>query len=717
MERIAYILLLAILIWSPLAFGAVHAVSETIMCLAVFTASVLLATQSIVKDRKTGVRQFQCPATSFNLIFLLFFFYLLFQIIPLPESVVKFLSSEAVIVARKSSPASLAAISSPATGKWFSISAYSNPVRQSLILWVTYGLFFLAFTRVLNTRKRIETAAMAILILGCFETIYGMSQTFTGSDHIWWYRKPFHGSVTGTYVNRNHFAGLMEMVMILALLYAAALSERKKTNGSPPIRKRYVRARVSALLSGEQRFNKMNFVLFSGVVTGVGLIFSGSRGGMISAAAAILAAAVLFIIRKSHRRKGIIVLIALAIISIYAGPMGAEKVLYGFDFTQKDMETRERFWQETVRMWHNYPQVGSGIGTFQYVFPKYQSSSDTKKFVESAHNDWLQFLAEAGVVGILLLLGGIAFYFFHEIKTWKRRHNAFSVCLGIAPIAVFVTMAIHSLTDFNLRVPANFLMLTAICAIGYSAVQIENPRQTERRNVRHRSVPFRYKGVIVLSLFVCTVFWGGFWSVRRAVGESIYLSALSYLSDDPGKAVSSLEKAAAWDPTSSEYQYKFSLALQKLRHAELTKSQNDQASGEVNRRIIEALEEAVRLNPMNVEAHIQLAREYVHLWNQTYSVTKWMPASDLSMERAAFFAGEINPFIHYSMGDYWLMRSKTVTPASSTWEAMMAKARWHFQKNLQLEKGDDRKRMLEQIRKNIWVHYPDAEFVKRMIEE
>ena len=56
-----------------------------------------------------------------------------------------------------------------------------------------------------------------------------MGQTFSGYDHIWWYQKAAHeDAVSGTYVNRNHFAGLMEMVMVLAVLYAAALSVKSR---------------------------------------------------------------------------------------------------------------------------------------------------------------------------------------------------------------------------------------------------------------------------------------------------------------------------------------------------------------------------------------------------------------------------------------------------------------------------------------------------------
>jgi hypothetical protein len=129
------------------------------------------------------------------------------------------------------------------------------------------------------------------------------------------------------------------------------------------------------------------------------------------------------------------------------------------------------------------------------------------------------------------------------------------------------------------------------------------------------------------------------------------------------------------------------------------------------------LEQAVRLNPFKGEPHIRLAWEYTYLWQGTDAAERWIPAADLSMERAGFFAGENNPYLHIMMGDYWLMRSKTVSPGGTQWESVLARARWHYRKNLSLETGNDRKRMLDHIRRNVWFHYPDEVFLKRMMGE
>ena len=126
--------------------------------------------------------------------------------------------------------------------------------------------------------------------------------------------------------------------MVLAVLYAAALSVKSKRVVSSFGRKRHLRARLAELLSGEQRFNKRTFVLFAGVVSGIGLIFSASRGGMIAGAGGLLLIGLLFLMRREHRVKGWIVLVLFAVISIYALSMGVEEPLSRFESFYVSME-------------------------------------------------------------------------------------------------------------------------------------------------------------------------------------------------------------------------------------------------------------------------------------------------------------------------------------------------------------------------------------------
>ena len=97
------------------------------------------------------------------------------------------------------------------------------------------------------------------------------------------------------------------------------------------------------------------------------------------------------------------------------------------------------------------------------------------------------------------------------------------------------------------------------------------------------------------------------------------------------------------------------------------------------------------------------------------SDAKWIKAADVSMERAAYFVKKSNPYQHILLGDYWVMRTKMMSPADTEWEVFWSKARWHYRKNLSLESAHDRKERIKHIRGTIWSHYPDEAFVEKVL--
>ena len=521
MERAAFTLYLITLVLSPLLFGAVHTYAYTIMSLGVFTGSLLLVKKNIRREIKSGVYQFQLPETSLNFAFLTLFIFLIFQVIPLPDPLLRFLSPEALVVGKKSLTASGALISEGPVRHWFSLSPHYYPVRMSIIRWSVYILFFLGLTQVLNSQKRIELTIFLVLITGCFEALYGLAETYSGSQHIWWYKKAAYSrDVTGTYINRNHFAGLMEMCLLLAAAYAAALAGRKKKTRIISKHKASLRVRLSRYLSGEQRFNKRTLILFAGVVVGIGLVFSASRGGLISAAGAMLCMSLLFMLRKNHRRKGFIILFLFLIISVYAFHIGVDYPVGRFKSFHSTFEARTSYAQKTMDLFEDYKITGIGVGNFQYAYPRYQAAEDKGRFFRYAHNDWAQFLAEAGITGFCLLLVGMFYYVYRTMRLWRKRTDPFAICLGVAPLAAMTAMAIHSYSDFNLHIPGNCLMLAAIMAIGHSALHLERHHGRDKTLYRYRIMPLKYKGMLALLLILGFIVWNGFWTIRHFMAEA-----------------------------------------------------------------------------------------------------------------------------------------------------------------------------------------------------
>jgi O-antigen ligase len=734
MEKVAFLIYMAALVLAVLVFGAVHAYAYTTVFLGILVAAILVLVAKVDRDPSSRKLRIRFLKTALNPLFVLMFILLVFQTIPLPESMLRFLSLEALVVGKKSLPASEVLAAENPNGQWFALAPYGFPVRQSIMRWTAYGLLFWGLSQTLTSSRRIETAIFIVLITGCFEALYGLMQTYSGLEHIWWFKKTdYLRSITGTYVNRNHFAGLMEMGLLLMAGFAGALEGSSKKRPGAFAGKAPFRARVLAIVSMEELLAKRVLIVFSGVVMGIGLIFSASRGGMIAMAAAMLVMGVLFLARQKHRRKGLVLVLIFVLTAVYAAHIGIDYPLERFKSFDADFENRTRCAQKTLEMFENYRLMGIGVGNFRYAYPKYQAVEDKKVFFEYAHNDWVQFLTEAGIIGFGLLLCGVLYYIYQTIKIWSQRNDPFAVCLGLTPLAVMAAMAVHSYSDFNFHIPANCIMFAVILAVGHSALHLKRDYRPGKVHYQFFILPLKPKGFVVLLLLGGLVLWTGAWTVRHFVAET-YCNTVPNrtLNLDQNPSLTKIQKAIAWDGHNAAYWYKLAEENMRIRkigdrgpgaeNMDQRVKSGEQGAGDRSQDqrksqmgIVSALERAVELNPFNAQYHLLMGWEYSYLWREHDYHRNWLPAGDISMERAGYFAGEKDSNLHMEIGKYWTMRSKTINPANLGWESAWTRSCWHYQKALELESGEQRKQMIQQIKSYIWLHYPDEYFVKEAL--
>ena len=707
---------MVVLVLAVLFFGAVHAYAYTVVFLGILIATALVLMASIDRDPGNAKLRVKLLKTGLNPLFLVLCIYLIFQTIPLPENIVRFVSPGAVVVGQKSLPAAEALVAASPAYQWFSLASYVYPVRQSLLRWIAYGLFFWGLAQTLNSQRRIELAIFVILLTGCFESLYGLIQSFSGSGHILWFKKATQ-AISGTYINRNHFAGFMEMSLLLMAGFAAALKNRRPPKpyafgGTGGFKEKFV-----ATFLVRQQFFKRVFIVFSGAVMGIGLIFSTSRGGMIAVAAGMLVMGVLFLMRGKHRRQGFVLVLLFMITSFYAVQIGADYPLERFKTFKTAFEVRKRYVQKTLEIFDDYRTAGVGVGNFKYVYPKYQAAADKNFHIEHANNDWIQFMSEAGVAGFGLLLIGMFYYIYLTVKIWAKRNDSFAVCVGMVPLVVMVSMAVHSSCDFNFHIPANFMVFAAILAIGFSALHLRGHHRS-KVHYQYHILYLNPKGVLSLLLFVGLVIWAGVWTMRHFVAEAYCNTVLnSTLNRDQNPALKDIKAAIAWDSRNAGYWYKLALGLSKKRDQGLRIQDaklKEQELRKIQMEIVKTMEQAVRLNPFEVEYHQQLGWEYARMWLEPDFGSKWFPAADIAMERTAYFAGEKSPLLHVKLGHYWVMRSKVMAPVFANWKPAWTKAGWHYQKALELESGNKRirKGMIQQIKRQVRMYYPDEGFVK-----
>ena len=495
----------------------------------------------------------------------------------------------------------------------------------------------------------------------------------------------------------------MIMAAAYAGAYAAALA-RRSSHRRPDLRER-----ILTFFSGDGIFTRRFLIIFMGAVMGVGLILSASRGGIMAGAVGLFVLGVLLFLRREQRRKGKIILAIFLIVAFYSLPAGIDYVVGRFQVMDRDYESRLLASQKTLDIYKDYRRSGVGVGNFPYAFPKYQDERQKMTSYEHGHNDWAQLLAEAGVAGMLVTVAAGLWFVYVYMSRWRRRRSTFAVCLGAGGIASLTAILVHSVADFNLHLPANFLLLAATLTIGTAALHLD--RVSHHEDVLllpGTSLPLRGAGAVPLVLLLGLILWNGQGVIRHYLAE-IYCPTVPNmtLNLDWSPPPADIARAMRLDGGNAEYAFRMAMALTEIRNQEA--AQNGSATpawAASHGSIIVALERSARLNPFNAEAHKCLGWEYTYLTADPDYGRIWLPAADLSMERATYMGGDwvMNPWLHIDLGNYWVMRSKAYGFDPPKQEDYWFRAMRHYHKALTLTGN---KKILQDITGFIRNFYPE----------
>ncbi|MGZ7065268.1 MAG: O-antigen ligase family protein, partial [Candidatus Aminicenantales bacterium] len=331
-------------------------------------------------------------------------------------------------------------------------------------------LFGFLTLRTVRTRRRIEIFVLVIIASALFQAFYGMAETFSGSEKIFGYQKKYNiGSVTGTYVNRNHFAGFMEMAFPLSLGYLLAKAKYF-------LMEKGLSWRRKILWFGQEGLQWSILFGLGTVFIGVALIFSKSRSGvMIFLLTVILAAAAFGSWRElsdradeRRRRRGILRLVAAVVLAAVLW-LGIGPIIERFGEMDISKEARRTFMTNTFEMAREFPWAGTGKGNFVYAYAMYKKV-DIGTMLSYAHNDYLEIAAENGfVAGVCLISAGFWLLVFLA-GHWRKRRNNFAKGIGLGAILGILALIIHGFTDFNFQIPANAVYFVGFCALALNLV-------------------------------------------------------------------------------------------------------------------------------------------------------------------------------------------------------------------------------------------------------
>ncbi len=322
------------------------------------------------------------------------------------------------------------------------------------------GVFFLTLVLV-NNKRRLRYLAVTLLFVGLGESVYGLINTLSGIEKIWWMKKyAYIGSVTGTFINRNHFAGHLEIVIPMALgLWLGAKEEFKHFN-SFGARIKYV---IGLALTAKGRMFAYIVVMFSA------MFLSTSRGGNIALLVAIcITIFIAFVIRGKQARE-LKLAPAILFIAIIAGSwLGVQSLTERISEAEHQSKPRIEKWWQSKGIIEDYMIFGTGAGSFEYIIPLYEDRR-LDGLYDHAHNDYIELLADQGIVGLALASIAISLALFYIVSGYAKCHDPFLRGIIFASLAGCISLLLHAITDFNFYIPANAAYFYLVLAMGIVA--------------------------------------------------------------------------------------------------------------------------------------------------------------------------------------------------------------------------------------------------------
>ena len=431
-SKLLFFLLCAMIVLTALAYGTVHQPVIAVFYLFIVITILLWAYDSFFG---AGFRFHKSPL---QLPLLAAFLYGIFQIIPF------------------GSFGEMGGISGiPRT-----ISLDPFWTQVSALHFFALFLFLAAILTYIDSAKRFRKIVWLVTIFGFAFAFFAILQAVLSPNKIYGIYEVNYATPFGSFVNRHNFAAYMEMTIAvpLGLMFAGAIQKDRRL-----------------------------LIVTAIALMGVALLLSGSRGGLVA-----LLAEIFFLILLTTKTKGYgqlalkigLAILLIAIIVVGSILIGGESSLTRFAetaATENFSTNRTHIWSVTLQVIKNNLLFGAGLGAFSVAYTPFDSLSGLER-VEQAHNDYLQVLADGGIIG--LAIGG--FFLFSLFRTGFQNAKTSSVfrrgvCIGA--LAGCFAILVHSVFDFVLHTTAiSILFLTLVAMVVVSGRRMPDERETTPRH-------------------------------------------------------------------------------------------------------------------------------------------------------------------------------------------------------------------------------------------
>ncbi|MDF1762548.1 MAG: O-antigen ligase family protein [Oleibacter sp.] len=344
----------------------------------------------------------------------------------------------------------------------FGIALSPYDTQLEILLGFGYTAFFALSLLMIKNRKRLERIVWIVALAAAFQALYGSFMVM--SDLEWGFfidKEAYIGVATGTFINRNHLAGYLELSIALGI--GLLISQSSSYYGTWQQR---LRTLIKTMLS------KKIILRLLLVIMVIAMVMTRSRMGNTAFFISLMTTGLLaLLLMKNKTTSTSILLVSLLVvdIAIVGTFFGVDKLADRLQNSSTETESRDEVTRDTIAMAKTHALTGVGAGGFTYIYPAFRSIDvRTTRIYNNAHNDYSQFAAEFGLPASFALLVVVLVSIFWAISAMRLRNNDLHKGMGFAATMGIIALGIHSTVDFNLQIPANafmFMLILSIAAI------------------------------------------------------------------------------------------------------------------------------------------------------------------------------------------------------------------------------------------------------------
>ncbi len=404
--------------------------------------------------------------------------------------------------------------------------------RLEMIQVLLLGFLFFAALNNLRGPEQISLVSGTLIATGTVIACYAVAQLTHHSNQVWNEISPYVGRASGTFISPNNLSCLLAMLLPLALAYLLV----GKVHIVTRILLAYAAIAMAAGLA--VTFSRGGwFAAAAGIILLLGILLGHGNHR--------LKAILLLVVMLAG--GGFLTSHYLSKTVGYMRRVASPDEDPGVSMIDTSADSRWMLWQSAARMWSDHPWFGVGPAHFDYRFREYRPEFMQDR-PDRAHNDYINLLADWGAVGGIIVLAGLGIFIFWLKATWPHvrreendfgsgQSNRFAFFLGAS--CGLAALAVHSAMDFNLHIPAN-----ALVGVSLLALVASNARYATERFWFRPKLPLKLAGSAVLG---ATVIYFAV-QVWRLGGEAHWLAQAENQPDFSPERSAMLEKAFACEP-------------------------------------------------------------------------------------------------------------------------------------------------------------------------